>query len=239
MAYQIKLEQFQGPLDVLLQLIEQQELDITNISLSEITESFLEYLTEVEELYPEELADFLVIATRLIYLKSRLLLPFLTPDEEEPVGQLSDHLKIYKEFRDAAAILEQQILQRQFALARPVATARLEAVEFTPPRNVTTTDLRQLYTSVVDRLETIITIPAAAIRKAITLKEKVTALYQLLKQNQSVHFSKLVQQQTDRLNIVLTFLALLELIKQNDITVEQTSHFSDMLIVCQKTTAAS
>lgn len=239
MSYQIKLEQFQGPLDILLQLIEQQELDITNISLSEITESFLHYLDDVEQLFPEELADFLVIATRLIYIKSRLLLPYLTPDDDEPVTALAEHLKMYKEFRDAATVLTQQIQQQQFSMERPVAIARLETVEFSPPRAITSTDLCDLYGGVIDRLEVIIKIPQAAIRKAITLKEKITALYSVLKHQKQVQFSRLVAEQPDRLNVVLTFLAILELIKQNNISVEQTDHFSDILIVCQETTNAN
>ena len=96
MAYQIKLEQYQGPLDVLLQLIEQDKLNITDISLADITESFLAHLDKVEELYPEELADFLVVATRLLYIKSRVLLPYLVNDDEEPITDLTEHLKIYK-----------------------------------------------------------------------------------------------------------------------------------------------
>lgn len=238
MSYQIKLEQFQGPFDVLLQLIEQQKVDITNISLAEITESFLQYLDEIEELYPDELADFLVMATRLLYLKSRLLLPYLTVDDDEPATQLADHLKIYKEFRDASLVLEQTIAQRHFAVARPVASSLFSTIEFSPPPHITVDDLHDYYGGVIDRLETVIKIPAAAIRKAISLKEKITALYELLQQQKQIHFSRLVHDQADRLNIVLTFLAILELVKQNSVTVEQSNHCSDILIVCQETIAA-
>ncbi|EKD76117.1 MAG: ScpA/B protein [uncultured bacterium] len=239
MAYQIALEQYQGPLDVLLQLIEQEKLNITDISLADITESFLQHLDKVEELYPEELADFLVVATRLLYIKSRVLLPYLIRDDDEPIVDLAEHLKIYKEFRDASLALEQRLSERAFAMPRPVRAAQFEAVEFAPPKRVTTEDLHDLYVGVVDRLETVIKIPQAAIRKAITLKEKITALYTVLRQHQRVQFSALISDSTDRMNVVLTFLAILELVKQNSVSVEQTEQFSDILIVCQETTNAN
>lgn len=233
MAYEIKLEHYQGPLDVLLQLIEQEELKITDISLAEMAESFLGYLDKIEELYPEELADFLVVATRLLYIKSRVLLPYLVHDDDEPMTDLAEHLKIYKEFRDASLALEQRVSAQAFAMPRPVRAAQFEIVEFAPPKHITTEDLHDLYVGVVDRLETVIKIPQAAIRKAITLKEKITALYTVLRQHQRVNFSSLISDSTDRMNIVLTFLAILELVKQNSVAVEQTEQFSDILIVCQ------
>jgi len=239
MAYQIKLEQFQGPLDVLLQLIEQEELNITDISLADMTEAFLAHLDKVEELYPEELADFLVVATRLLYIKSRVLLPYLVNDDEEPITDLAEHLKIYKEFRDASIALEQRVSVQAFAMPRPVRAAQFETVEFAPPTKVTTEDLHDLYVGVVDRLETVIKIPQAAIRKAITLKEKITALYTVLRQHQRVNFSALISDSSDRMNVVLTFLAILELVKQNSVSVEQTEQFSDILIVCQDNPSAN
>lgn len=233
MAYEIKLEQFQGPLDLLLQLIEQEELNISDISLADITESFLEHLEKIEELFPEELADFLVVATRLLYIKSRMLLPYLQVDDDEPVTDLAEHLKLYKEFRDASVTLEQTLAAGQFSLERPANLSRLQTVEFSPPHDIQAEQLRDFYINVLDRLDTVIKIPQAAIRKAITLKEKITTLYAVLKEHQRLQFSSLISDQTDRANIVLTFLAILELVKQDSVAVEQTTNYSDILIVCK------
>lgn len=232
-TYQIKLEQYQGPLDVLLQLIEQEQLAITDIALADIAESFIAYIEKIEELYPEELADFLVIATRLLYLKSRELLPYLVVEDEEPLTNLADHLKMYKEFRDAADVLEQRLTTGHFALPRPVSLARLEVVEFHPPRGLSAHQLRDLYDGVVAQLETIIRIPQAAIRKAASLKEKITALHAILQQRQRVQFSDLIHDTTDRIHIVLTFLAILELVKQDSVSVEQKQNYSDILILAK------
>ena len=233
MAYEIKLEQYQGPLDVLLQLIEQEQLAITEISLARIAESFIKHLEKVEQLYPEELADFLVIATRLLYIKSRELLPYLMVEDDEPATNLAEHLRMYKEFRDAAAVLETRLTTGQYACVRPVSLARLEVVEFNPPAAVAGHDLREFYEGVVARLETIIKIPQAAIRKAASLKDKVVALYSALQQHKSLQFSDLISDGADRINIVLTFLAILELVKQDSVTVEQNQSYSDILIVCK------
>lgn len=235
MAYEIKLEQYQGPLDVLLQLIEQNQLTITDISLTQIAESFIAHLEQVEELYPEELADFLIVATRLLYIKSRELLPYLTVEDDEPLTNLAEHLKMYKEFRDAAAVLEERLLTGQYAMPRPVSLAQAMLVEFHPPRGVAAPDLHELYENVVARLETIVKIPQAAIRKAASLKDKIAALQTILQKHKQLQFSQLVGDGSDRLTVVLTFLAILELVKQNTVTVEQTGGYSDILIVCQET----
>ena len=184
-------------------------------------------------MYQKGLADFWVGATRLLYLKSRELLPYLMADDEETLTNLTDHLKMYKEFRDAAAVLEQRIATGQFAVPRPVSLARLEAVEFHPPRTIAAHHLQELYEGVVAQLETIIRIPQAAIRKAASLKEKIATLLTLLKQHQRVQFSDLIHDTADRITIVLTFLAILELVKQDTITVEQKHSYSDILIVCK------
>lgn len=231
MSYQVAIEQFQGPLDVLLELIEQQELEITEISLAEIAETFIRHLEQVEERYPEELADFLIVATRLLYLKSRALLPYLEPDQDEMTGsQLADHLKMYKEFRDASAILTEWIQRNHFSIARPVTTWQLQEVEFSPPTNVSPQRLAAVYEDIIDRVENVIKIPKAAIRKAITLKEKIAALTDVLKTHAELSFHSLIGKQTDKVEIVVTFLAILELIKQNTVVVNQSHKYSDITI---------
>ena len=105
--YKVKLEKFEGPLDLLLQLIESADLDITEISLSQVADQFMRYLIEVENKNPDELADFLVAASRLLLIKSRILLPNLHIEDEGEAMELEIQLKIYKEYYEAnLAILE-------------------------------------------------------------------------------------------------------------------------------------
>ncbi len=230
-AYEIKIEQFQGPLDVLLQFIESRELEITDISLAEIAETFIRHLDQVETKHPEELADFLVVATRLLYLKSRALLPLLEqPDEDMDESQLAERLKMYKEFRDASEVLTNWISRRQFSLGRPVTAKQLEIVEFSPPATVTLEVLAETYQNVIEDVETVIKIPKAAIRKAVTLKDKISALNDVLREHEELSFSELIGAQTSKIDIVVTFLAVLELIKQNSVLVKQSQQYSDITI---------
>lgn len=233
MSYEVKVEQFQGPFDVLLQLIEQHELTITDISLADITAEFISYLDNIQVRYPEELADFLVVAARLLYLKSRALLPYLEATEDDSTQQLAEHLKMYREFRVAAEHLAERVSQRQFSMERPMAMAQQLVVEFSPPEKVTMQDLAAAYRAAVERMDNAIRIPQAAIRKAITLKEKITALASALEKCKSASFWSLLKSNSkaaDKVDIVVTFLAILELVKQDVVVVQQGSSYSDIMI---------
>src|SRR3989338_2895506 len=102
MSTDLKLEKFEGPLDLLLQLVDQEKLSITEIALSKITEQFFSYLDTLEKNRPEELADFLVVAARLIFLKSHNLLQYVNPQEEDAGPALADQLKLYKQYVKAS-----------------------------------------------------------------------------------------------------------------------------------------
>ena len=101
----IKIENFEGPLDLLLQLIEREELDITTVSLLDVADQYINYLSKIEDKKPEMLADFLLIAAKLLYIKSRALLPELETDSDEDSMDLARQLKMYKKFVEASKIL--------------------------------------------------------------------------------------------------------------------------------------
>lgn len=233
MSYEVNVEQFQGPFGVLLELIEQHELTITDISLADITAEFISYLDSIQERYPEELADFLVVAARLLYLKSRALLPYLEAPEEDSTQQLAEHLKMYREFRLAAEQLAKRVSERRFSMERPVAMAQQLVVEFSPPSNITPSGLGEAYRTVLERMDNAIRIPQAAIRKAITLKDKITALASALEKCKTASFWSLLKSNSkaaDKVDIVVTFLAILELVKQDVVTVQQGASYSDITI---------
>src|SRR3989339_2104859 len=101
-----KIDKFEGPLGLLLQLIESQELDITEISLAKIADQYIEYIRGDKGIGPEELADFLVVAAKLLLIKSRALLPFLKGEAEEEIEEFEQQLRMYKEFLAAAKKIE-------------------------------------------------------------------------------------------------------------------------------------
>lgn len=226
--YRITLEKFQGPLDVLLQLIEKKELDITHISLSAVTEQFLDYLEKVEEKYPEELADFLVVATKLLLIKSRQLLP--APEAEEEDDTLARQLRMFQAFQEASKQVEHILRKGEMLFSRP--PSKIPAtVAFQPPEGMTKTRLHELFVEVLAELEPIIKIPRAAIEKAVTVKEKIMQIQRMLKERRTINFTELLKLTTQtRTDVVITFLAMLELVKQKNIAVRQREMFEEIII---------
>jgi len=229
MPYQVKLEQFQGPFDLLLQLIEQEKLKITEISLAKVAEQYIKYLETVEELYPVELADFLVVATKLLLIKSKALLPYLQTDDEEE-SNLEEQLKIYKEFADAAMVMEKIIKQKNFTYGRTDSRYLSPEVFFSPPQGVTSLSLHDYFKDILEQLEPIIKLPQAAIAKAVTLKEKIFNLQEKLLTQAQLSFKELIGQAENKTDVIVTFLALLELVKQEFICVRQEKNFEDIKI---------
>ena len=139
MVTELKLEKFEGPLDLLLQLIDQEKMDISEIALSKITEQFFAYLDKLEKNHSSELADFLVIAAKLIYLKSKNLLPYLYPDEEESGQTLTDQLKMYKTYVDASVNIQNLWKRDRIAYGRDESPLKMS--DFIVPRNARVEDL--------------------------------------------------------------------------------------------------
>lgn len=230
MANDVQLHNFTGPLDLLLQLIETQEMPITEVSLSQVTEQFLEYLEEVEERSPEELADFLVVATKLLLIKSQALLPYLQLDqEEEDPNELAAQLRMYKKYAQATEVIQKRIEQRTFLYPKPQTKVLPETV-FAPPTGLGTAELRQYFIEILAGLEPVVKIPKTAIQKVISLREKLGQIQQLFKKQVTMNFHELLADAQDPEEIVVTFLAVLELVKQHSVTVKQDGSFADITL---------
>lgn len=229
MSYQVKTEQFEGPFPLLLSLIEEQKMDITKISLAKITEQYLKHLEKIEELYPLELADFLVVATKLLLIKSHALLPYLALPEAEETN-LAEQLKIYKEYYEAAGKMEQIIKARNFTYPRMDNAFLSPEVVFSPPKSLQAGDLFYYFQDVLSSLEPVIKLPKAAIAKAVTLKEKIFQLQQNLAKCEKLSFKELMASSENKTEIIVTFLALLEMVKEQYISVNQEQSCSDIII---------
>ena len=230
LKYKVKIEQFEGPLDLLLSLIEKDELDITELSLSNVTEQYLEHLNQVEDLFPEELADFLVVATKLLLIKSKTLLPYLQQDEEDEGESLEDQLKIYKQYLDAMKKVEALIEQKNFIFPREQMKLSDLDVKFSPPEEIKAKDLKKTFTELLKSLEPIVRLPSAALTKVLSLKEKIAQVQELIVSKAQLSFHELLSEAEDRTEVIVTFLALLELIKQKVISVEQDDMFDDIAV---------
>lgn len=230
--YIIRLEAFEGPMDLLLHLIEREELPITAISLSKVTRQYLDYMAELEQLRPDDIADFLVMAARLLYIKSVALLPRPEPEEDEeeedPGEALARQLREYKRFKEKAAFLkelEARGLRTYVRLAPPPAMEkRLD------PEGLSIDALLDALYEVLEEMNP----PQPPIHSIapleVTIEEKLAELSERLKPGKPLRFKQLLRQARSRMEIIVTFLAVLELIKQRQIKVRQPRPFDDILI---------
>lgn len=226
--YKIKIEQFEGPLDLLLQLIEEQKLEITQVSLSNVTEQYIAILDQNVGIPAEELADFLVVAAKLLLIKSKALLPYLSPEEEDLGSELEQQLKMYKLFYEASKVIHKMILKKKFCFYRE--TSRLIIPVFIPPENITAQDLGRFFQLILKNIEPIIEIPKQAMHRTISIWEKINQIKDFIFQSEGLNFKNLIAKAKSRTEIIVTFLALLELIKQRDIVVCQDNIFCDINI---------
>ena len=231
-SYEVKLPVFEGPLDLLLHLIERQELDITMVSLAQVTDQYLEYIHHLEQRSAANLADFLVVATKLLLIKSRLLLPrppMPEEDEEGDIGQnLVRQLIEYKKFKEIAAQLSQRQGQGYRAFVG-VAKVTVSGKSL----DLDDTALESLVAAVKRALQ--ILPPAPPVSGVIppptvSIQEKIDLIKSTLRTRQETDFGELIASARSRVEIIVTFLAVLELIKARFLSVRQEKLFGRILL---------
>jgi segregation and condensation protein A len=234
--YQVATPVYQGPLDLLLQLIERAELDITKLSLAQVTDQYLTYIEELPELSAEEISGFLVIAAKLIQIKSESLLPRApTRDsgEEDPGEQLARQLRLYRQFKQIAQSLNvyQKLDQRTYTSLAPAPELEGE-LQLT---GIDISDLVLAFQEVLTRkpeepasLDTAITPPQ------VTIRQKVKLVTDQLRLFGRSSFRKLLGKHSTREEIGVTFLAMLELVKLHFIDVSQETLFADIEITASQ-----
>ena len=228
MSAEFKLQQFNGPLDLLLSLIDDKELNISELALSEVTEQFLGHLESIENKKPEELADFLVVATRLLFIKSNRLLPQFAVVEEEDGPRLEDQLRVYRAFVKASKKLNKQWLDNKRSIFRS-EPARLPT-EFIPPDNFSNDNLRLSFDNLLKKIQPPKPLPRTQIDKTISVKETIDRIRQILKKNKNTSFSSVLQGSKNRTEVIFGFLALLELVKGGTVALKQGGNFEDINI---------
>lgn len=225
--YHLRLEQFEGPFYLLLQMIEEENLDITEISLSRVTDQYLQHMEEEKNISSQELADFLVIAARLLWLKSKMLLPELAEEEEEL--RLAEQLKLYRKFVELAERTRGLLRRQHIAYAREKMSLEREPV-FSPPHGLTPEIMSAIFKHICHRLEPILFLPQQTIEKIVSLEERVAQLKRFLASTNLVGFSQLISGLNTRSEIVVTFMAVLELLRDQHIETRQKILFGEIEI---------
>lgn len=226
--YQLNLEQFSGPVDKLLQLIEERKLEITEFSLAEVTADFLNYLKQIEKIEPRILADFVVVASQLLLIKSKALLPglSLTGEEERSIKDLESRLRFYQQFKPAINYLKELSEQNDVSISRPLFFGR--PAIFYPAENI---KIEELYKALKKIFEGIQELSESQIIKSslISLEEKVQEIVNRLNKGGRVGLGELIKGKS-RSEIIVFFLALLHLLADQLVKVKQKNKFSDIII---------
>lgn len=230
-VYSVTTPIYEGPLDLLLQLIERSELDITRLSLAQVTDQYLGHIHLLKENATEEVSAFIVIAARLIQIKSEALLPRppqREPGEEDPGETLAEQLRIYRRFKLAAQFLESRDdsgLRSHLRLAPP---PRIEGrIDLT---NITLLDLALVAREIFSREDTKISLSEVVAAPRITIREKISHIIRSLSNHGRTTFRSLFSKVTSRLEIVVTFLAMLELVKRHYVYAHQEHLFGDIAL---------
>ena len=232
--YKVKLEVFEGPLDLLLYLIKKDEVDIYDIPIENITKQYLEYLQMFKILDLDVAGEFVVMAANLIYIKSRSLLPVHqqppdeTAEEEDPRWELVRQLIEYKKFKDAAGHLQMRELERENLFSRMPEKPELRAER--PLGEVSIFDLINAFQNVLKRLDKKEDL-REIFEENFTVSDKIDLIVKMTASGVPLKFSELFASAASRTEIVVTFLALLELIRLKQLRVTQTEELGEIEIV--------
>jgi segregation and condensation protein A len=233
-SFQIKTEVFEGPLDLLLSLIEKRKLFINDIALSKVADDYITYLQSLEKFPIADSADFLVIASTLLLIKSRSLLPGLnlTDEEQKDIGDLEKRLKIYQRIKELSLHIKNSFGKNIIYFPEPRKTIPV----FSPDETITSNNLLTSILSVIKALPKIENIPKAIVKKVISLEEMIGNLTTRIQSSIKLSFREFAKVgKEERVNVIISFLAMLELVKQGIVSVKQNNQFEDIEIETQDT----
>jgi segregation and condensation protein A len=218
LGYSVKTAVFEGPLDLLLDLIEKRKLFVSDVSLAQVTDDYIRYLETHENFPLSESAEFIVVASTLMLIKSRSLLPSLplTDEEEASIEDLEERLRLYKRAKELAQELKGLYGKKIIFEKLP---NRREQIIFSPDSK---TDAGNLHASLMRVLESLPKqeiLPKAVVQKIVTLEEMIDRLSERISKNLKMKFKDFTGK--DKVSIIVGFLAMLELVKRGVIKVEQ------------------
>jgi len=234
--YQVTTPVYQGPLDLLLQLIERAELDITKLSLAQVTDQYLKYLKHLEELSAEEISGFLIIAAKLIQIKSEMLLPrppSREMGEEDPGEALARQLILYRQYKQVAISLDQLQRKNQRTYVSYAPVPEIEGKFQLSGLDIF--DLRDAYLDVFARKpDEPESLDGAIAKPKVTIRQKIRLVTDHLRRFGKTNFRAVLGTRFSREEVGVTFLAILELVKLNFIATSQSGLFSEIEITAIK-----
>lgn len=233
-TFEIKTEAFEGPLELLLDLVEKRKLLINDISLAEVTDEYMRQVSIMQELSLPNTAQFINLAATLLLIKSKSLLPVLelSQEEEEGIGDLELRLRRYQMYRDIAKDIE-DIFGKTVTHERQYVADRKPL--FVTDKFTTLAGLEEAIGGVLVNLPKKEVKPKVQVRKVISLEEMMGRLHARIEKQLKLTFSELLEDSTERTNVIVGFLAILESVKQGNILVAQMNRFDDIHMEQERT----
>lgn len=228
-TFEVKTPVFEGPLDVLLNLIEDRKLLINDISLAQVADDYIAYIKNFAELPVEHAADFVFVASTLVLIKSKSLLPTLSLTEEEQgnIEDLQKRLQEYKRIKELSVHVK-RMFGSQVIFSRTPSRA-IQPI-FSPDSETTPASLMEAMQRIINALPKKQYIPQAVVTSVISLEEMMDRLTDRIKENFQMSFADFVGTAKERVHVIVSFLALLELVKQGMVSVAQHQNFDDIRI---------
>lgn len=232
--FKIKVGEFEGPLEMLLDLIEKRKFHISDVSLSQVADEFIEHVKNHDEFPMADSADFILIASTLLLIKSKSLLPNLdlTPEEEQSIEDLENRLKRYERYREVA-----QEIQKMFGNFLYFATEKKRLIRiFAPTAEISTASLLNSIESALQNLPKKDTLPKVTVEKVMSLEEMMGSLTERITASLRTSFKEFSKrggpqgEKSDKIFVIVAFLAMLELVKQGAVRVSQQNDFDDIEI---------
>lgn len=231
MSFKIKTEVFEGPLELLLSLIEKRKLLINDISLAQVTDDFIHYLESHPEMPIHQSSQFIVIASTLLLIKSKSLLPTLelTEEESKNVEDLELRLKIYQKYKEAGEKLA-EMFGKNISFERNYVPTNEEVI-FAPSKNISIESIKESAMRALQKLPKVEKLPQAVVRKVVSLEETIQKLTHRVKNNLQMSFREFAGVgKEEKVNVIVSFIAMLELVKQGMIAVTQNDAYDDIKI---------
>lgn len=231
--YTVKTHIFEGPLDTLLSLIEKRKLFINDISLAQVADDYIAYIKSLGDFPIADSAHFILIASTLVLIKSKSLLPTLTltEDEEHSIEDLENRLNEYKKYKALSRHLRERFGINVEYLRLP---SKEKIVVFTPDKNTSVAQIYQTIQSVIQQIPKKEFVPKAVVQKVISLEEMIESLTERITKSMKMSFKDFAGVgKTEKVNVIVSFLAMLELVKQGIIQVRQDKDFHDIEIETQ------
>jgi len=229
-TYKVKTTDFEGPLDLLLSLIEKRKLFINDISLAKVADDYIEHTRSLSSLPVKDTAHFLLVASTLVLIKSKSLLPNLSLTEEEKgdIEDLEIRLKIYQQIKEISVGIKEKFGK---TIIFPKQQSKYLEPVFTPDKDTNMSGLQSAMGRVLEQLPKKEVVPETIVRKVVSLEEMIDDLSNRMTECISMSFREFSKMgKEDRVHVAVSFLAMLELVKQGVVDVAQRGHFEDINI---------